>query len=112
MPTRRSVLASMASLLGLPLAGPAAALAAPGRGIDPEIRRRGRVPKSLQAEQADARREPTAELLLGRWVARGRRRQDAAREGNVLRKVGALLHRASISSERQWRKCGGHALQV
>ena len=42
MPTRRSVLASMASLLGLPLAGPAAALAAPGRGIDPEIRRRGR----------------------------------------------------------------------
>jgi hypothetical protein len=32
----------MASLLGLPLAGPAAAFVAPGPGIDPEIRRYGR----------------------------------------------------------------------
>jgi hypothetical protein len=38
MPSRRSVLALMASLLGLPLAGPAAAFVAPG----PEIRRYGR----------------------------------------------------------------------
>ena len=42
MPSRRSVLALMASLLGLPLAGPAAAFAAPGAGIQPEIRRFGR----------------------------------------------------------------------
>jgi hypothetical protein len=42
MPSRRSVLAMMASLLGLPLAGPAAALVAPGSGIQPEIRRYGR----------------------------------------------------------------------
>jgi hypothetical protein len=40
MPDRRSVLALMASLLGLPLAGPAAALAPAGTG--PEIRRWGR----------------------------------------------------------------------
>jgi hypothetical protein len=40
MPSRRSVLALMASFLGLPLAGPA--FAAPGPGIDPEIRRYGR----------------------------------------------------------------------
>jgi hypothetical protein len=38
MPDRRSVLALMASLLGLPLAGPAAAFVAPA----PEIRRFGR----------------------------------------------------------------------
>jgi hypothetical protein len=38
MPDRRSVLALMASVLGLPLAGPTAALVAPG----PEIRRVGR----------------------------------------------------------------------
>ena len=38
MPSRRSFLALMASLLGLPLAGPAAAFVAPG----PEIRRYGR----------------------------------------------------------------------
>jgi hypothetical protein len=38
VPSRRSVLALMASLLGLPLAGPAAAFVAPG----PEIRRYGR----------------------------------------------------------------------
>ena len=42
MPSRRSVLALMASLLGLPLAGPAAALIAPDPGIRPEIRRFGR----------------------------------------------------------------------
>ena len=42
MPSRRSVLALMASLLGLPLAGPAAAFAAPAPGISPEIRRFGR----------------------------------------------------------------------
>ena len=42
MPSRRSVLALMASLAGLPLAGPAAAFVAPGRGIQPEIRRYGR----------------------------------------------------------------------
>jgi hypothetical protein len=46
MPSRRSVLALMASLAGLPLAGPAAALVAPGPGIHPgihpEIRRYGR----------------------------------------------------------------------
>jgi hypothetical protein len=46
MPDRRSVLALMASLLGLPLAGPAAALVAPTPGIrsglPPEIRRYGR----------------------------------------------------------------------
>ena len=42
MPSRRSVLALMASLLGLPLAGPAAAFVAPGPGIRPEIRRYGR----------------------------------------------------------------------
>lgn len=38
MPSRRSVLALTASLLGLPLAGPTAAFVAPG----PEIRRFGR----------------------------------------------------------------------
>ena len=38
MPSRRSVLALMASLIGLPLAGPAAALVAP----DPDVRRFGR----------------------------------------------------------------------
>ena len=40
MPSRRSVLALMASLLGLPLTGPA--FAAPGPGTDPKIRRYGR----------------------------------------------------------------------
>ena len=38
MPSRRSFLTLMASLFGLPLAGPAAAFAAPG----PEVRRYGR----------------------------------------------------------------------
>jgi hypothetical protein len=38
MPSRRSVLTLMASLAGLPLAGPAAAFVAPG----PEVRRYGR----------------------------------------------------------------------
>jgi hypothetical protein len=38
MPSRRAFLALMASALGLPLAGPAAAFVAPG----PEIRRYGR----------------------------------------------------------------------
>ena len=38
MPSRRSALALIGSLLGLPLTGPAAAFAAPG----PEIRRFGR----------------------------------------------------------------------
>ena len=42
MPDRRSVLALMAAALGLPLAGPAAALVAPGSGMHPEIRRFGR----------------------------------------------------------------------
>lgn len=47
MPSRRSVLAFAASLLGLPLAaGPAAALAAfdpgAGAGVGPEVRRYGR----------------------------------------------------------------------
>jgi hypothetical protein len=42
MPSRRSFLALMGSLLGLPLAGPAAALVAPGPGVHPEIRRYGR----------------------------------------------------------------------
>lgn len=45
MPGRRSVLAMMASLLGLPLAGPAAAFVAPGPDalprFRPEIRRFG-----------------------------------------------------------------------
>lgn len=44
--SRRSVLAVMTTLLGLPLAGPAAALVAPGsaprRGFHPAIRRYGR----------------------------------------------------------------------
>ena len=42
MPSRRSALALMASFLGLPLAGPAAAFIAPGPGTHPEIRRYGR----------------------------------------------------------------------
>ena len=42
MPSRRSVLALMTSLLGLPLAGPAAAFVAPGTGIHHDIRRYGR----------------------------------------------------------------------
>lgn len=46
MPSRRSVLTLMASLLGLPLAGSAAAFVAPGPGSHPgshpEIRRYGR----------------------------------------------------------------------
>lgn len=37
MPSRRSVLALMASLLGLSLAGPAAAFVAPGAGMDSEV---------------------------------------------------------------------------
>jgi hypothetical protein len=41
MPSRRSVLALTASLLGLPLAGPAAAFVA-SPGVRPEIRRFGR----------------------------------------------------------------------
>lgn len=40
MPDRRSVLALMTSLLGLPLAGPAAAFVAPAPG--PVVRRFGR----------------------------------------------------------------------
>ena len=42
MPDRRSVLALMAAALGLPLAGPAAALVAPVPGLRPEVRRFGR----------------------------------------------------------------------
>jgi hypothetical protein len=43
MPSRRSVLALTAALLGLPLAtGPAAALAALDPGSRPEVRRHGR----------------------------------------------------------------------
>lgn len=48
MPSRRSFLALMAAALGLPLAGPAAALVVPGvatgvaTGPGPEIRRFGR----------------------------------------------------------------------
>jgi hypothetical protein len=44
MPSRRSVLALTAALLGLPLAGTAFVAPAPGigPGIDPEIRRYGR----------------------------------------------------------------------
>jgi hypothetical protein len=42
MPSRRSVLASITSLLGLPLAGPAAAFVAPDAATLPEIRRYGR----------------------------------------------------------------------
>ena len=41
MPSRRSVLALTASLLGLPLAGPAAAFVSPPLA-NPEIRRYGR----------------------------------------------------------------------
>jgi hypothetical protein len=40
--SRRSVLALLASLVGLPLAGPAAALIAPTPGVSHEIRRHGR----------------------------------------------------------------------
>ena len=42
MPSRRSVLALMASLLGLPRAGPATAFVAPDPAALPEIRRYGR----------------------------------------------------------------------
>lgn len=42
MTSRRSVLALMTSLLGLPLAGPVAALVAPAAGVDPAVRRFGR----------------------------------------------------------------------
>jgi hypothetical protein len=41
MSSRRSVLALMGSLLGLPLAGPAATLVAPGTQTHLEIRRYG-----------------------------------------------------------------------